>query len=67
MGDLGKQGAGDGSGDGACGGGGGGESMFRLDGPNVLSIKVGWGETHAKYRVRDPGEMRRVLMEALFA
>lgn len=41
------------------------ESMFRLDLPHVISIKVGWEETHAQYRVETPGEFRRLLWTAL--
>jgi trehalose 6-phosphate synthase/phosphatase len=43
------------------------ESMFRLDLPNRISIKVGWEETHAQYRVDSPARFRRLLAAALTA
>jgi trehalose 6-phosphate synthase/phosphatase len=43
------------------------ESMFRLDLPDMISIKVGWEETHAQYRVGSPAEFRRLLAAAVTA
>lgn len=40
------------------------ESMFRLDVPNLLSIKVGRGDTMARYRVASPQKLREFLAEA---
>jgi trehalose 6-phosphate synthase/phosphatase len=41
------------------------ESMFRMDLPDVVSIKVGWAETHAQYRVDTPADFRRLLAGAV--
>jgi trehalose-phosphatase len=40
------------------------ESMYRLDIPNLISIRIGPGETHARYWLPTPGAMRRLLDEA---
>ncbi|HWE93493.1 MAG TPA: bifunctional alpha,alpha-trehalose-phosphate synthase (UDP-forming)/trehalose-phosphatase [Tepidisphaeraceae bacterium] len=41
------------------------ESMFRLDVPGLLTIKVGEGNTQARYRVPTPAAFRKLLNEAL--
>jgi trehalose 6-phosphate synthase/phosphatase len=43
------------------------ESMYRLMLRNLLSIKVGEGETVAQYRIRTPAGFRRFLEEAVRA
>lgn len=37
------------------------ESMFTLDVPNLVTMKVGRGDTAAQLRIRTPGEFRRFL------
>jgi trehalose 6-phosphate synthase/phosphatase len=37
------------------------ESMFDLSWPSLISIKVGRGSTHAKFRVLDPAALRQLL------
>ncbi|MBN2376174.1 MAG: bifunctional alpha,alpha-trehalose-phosphate synthase (UDP-forming)/trehalose-phosphatase [Sedimentisphaerales bacterium] len=41
------------------------ESMFRLDHEQIVSIKVGDGETVARYKVPSPKELRDFLIRAL--
>lgn len=41
------------------------ESRFRLDAKNLFTIKVGEGDTRAKFRVRSPDELRRFLQQAM--
>ena len=41
------------------------ESMFALDLPHLLSIKVGEGGTAAKHRVASPESLRRLLRQAI--
>ena len=41
------------------------ESMFRLDVKNLLTIRVGDGDTHARYQVPTPAAFRRLLENAL--
>jgi trehalose 6-phosphate synthase/phosphatase len=41
------------------------ESMFRLNVRNLLSIKVGDGETQARYRVPTPAALRGLLLRAI--
>jgi trehalose 6-phosphate synthase/phosphatase len=41
------------------------ESMFELDLPNLLSIKVGDGATAARYRVVSPENLRGLLRQAV--
>lgn len=41
------------------------ESMFRLDGVNLLSIKIGDGPTQAKYQAASPAAFRKFLHGAL--
>ncbi|MDB5292599.1 MAG: otsA [Phycisphaerales bacterium] len=41
------------------------ESMFRLDIPGLVTIKVGEGDTMARYRVATPSAFRRLLHEAI--
>ena len=38
------------------------ENMFRLDRDDVVTIKVGEGETRAQFRVRDPAHFRALLL-----
>lgn len=38
------------------------ESMFTLDAPNLLTIKVGRGESAAQLRIRTPAEFRAFLL-----
>lgn len=38
------------------------ESMFRLTHKGLVSVKVGKGDTHANYRMRDPRRFRRFMM-----
>jgi trehalose 6-phosphate synthase/phosphatase len=37
------------------------ESMFRLENENIMSIKVGLGETLASYRIKHPEECRKLI------
>ncbi|CAN5550687.1 bifunctional alpha,alpha-trehalose-phosphate synthase (UDP-forming)/trehalose-phosphatase [soil metagenome] len=39
------------------------ESMFEIEGPNVLSIKVGAEPSRAHYRLRDPAAFRAFLVQ----
>ena len=41
------------------------ESMFQLDLPNLLTIRVGGGETHAAYRLAAPDDLRRLLLRTI--
>lgn len=41
------------------------ESMFTLDAPNLMTIKVGRGDTAAQLRIRTPAEFRAFLLEVL--
>lgn len=41
------------------------ESMYGLDVPNLVSIKVGQGETGARYQLIDPAELRELLGRAI--
>ncbi|MDB5301732.1 MAG: otsA [Phycisphaerales bacterium] len=41
------------------------ESMFRLEVPGLVTIKVGEGNTQARYRVPTPSAFRRLLHEAI--
>ena len=41
------------------------ESMFRLDLRNLITIKIGEGDTLAQYRLPSPAALRRFLAEAL--
>jgi trehalose 6-phosphate synthase/phosphatase len=43
------------------------ESMYQLDIPNLVSIRVGAGDTRARYRVDNPAAFRRFLHQALAA
>ncbi|HEX8281338.1 MAG TPA: trehalose-phosphatase, partial [Chthoniobacterales bacterium] len=43
------------------------ESMFEIEEPHFLSIKVGPEPTRARYRLRDPAAFRRFLRETLLA
>ena len=43
------------------------ESMFRLDVPGLVSVKVGEGDTHARFRVDSPAAFRALLEGALAA
>jgi trehalose 6-phosphate synthase/phosphatase len=43
------------------------ESMFRLDLRNLITIKVGEGETRGRYRLPSPESLRRLLNESLGA
>lgn len=40
------------------------ESMFEIDAPNVISIKVGQELSRARFRVRDPAALRKLLARA---
>jgi trehalose 6-phosphate synthase/phosphatase len=39
------------------------ESMFQLDIPNMISIRIGEGDTLARYRVDSPAALRRFLRD----
>jgi trehalose 6-phosphate synthase/phosphatase len=39
------------------------ESMFEIDTPNLVSIKIGPEPSHARYRVRDPAAFRKFLRD----
>jgi trehalose 6-phosphate synthase/phosphatase len=39
------------------------ESMFELNIPHLLTIKVGAGPTQARFRIKDPATFRRLLKE----
>ncbi len=41
------------------------ESMFRLDLPNMVSIKIGRGDTQATYRLASPAALRSFLWDSL--
>lgn len=41
------------------------ESMFRLDLENLVTIKVGHGDTQARYRLSSPAQMRAFLDRAI--
>ncbi|MEO8439125.1 MAG: bifunctional alpha,alpha-trehalose-phosphate synthase (UDP-forming)/trehalose-phosphatase [Spartobacteria bacterium] len=41
------------------------ESMFELNLPNLISIKVGSNPSRAEYRLRDPAEFREFLQDTL--
>lgn len=41
------------------------ESMFKLSIPQLVSIKVGYGPTRARFRVSDPAALRQFLQDAL--
>ena len=41
------------------------ESMFRLDRPEIVSLKIGSGNTHAHYTVSDPAAFRKYLKSIL--
>ena len=41
------------------------ESMFALNGENLITIKVGEGPTRAKCRVADPAALRQFLEDVL--
>jgi len=41
------------------------ESMFRLTHSNLISIKIGAGNTHAKYRISSPSEFRSFLLRLI--
>ena len=41
------------------------ESMFVLNTPGLLSVKVGDGPTQARFRVADPALLRQFLVKAL--
>jgi trehalose 6-phosphate phosphatase len=43
------------------------ESMFALNTPGLLSVKVGGGPTQAGFRVADPALLREFLVKALAA
>ncbi len=43
------------------------ESMFELNLPNLLTLKVGSNPSRAKYRLHDPPEFRKFLQDALAA
>lgn len=43
------------------------ESMFRLERDDLLTVKVGPGDTRARYRVDSPDAFRRLLAKALDA
>ena len=37
------------------------ESMFELDHKNLISVKIGCGTTHAKFRLKTPKNLREHL------
>jgi trehalose 6-phosphate synthase/phosphatase len=39
------------------------ESMFRLDDKRIVSVKIGRGETSAKFRVNNPEQFRNLLQQ----
>jgi trehalose 6-phosphate synthase/phosphatase len=41
------------------------ESMLEMEGDNLISIKVGPEPSRARFRVRDPAELRKLLRDAL--
>jgi trehalose 6-phosphate synthase/phosphatase len=41
------------------------ESMFRLGVENLITIKIGLGETFAKFRMYSPAQFRRFLESAV--
>lgn len=41
------------------------EGMFRLGNENMLSVKIGKGDTHAQYRIQDPSAFRDLLQRIL--
>lgn len=41
------------------------ESMFRLEHPNLMSVKVGKGDTRAHYRIGSPKKFRGLLQDML--
>lgn len=41
------------------------ESMFDIEAPNLISIKVGPEPSRAKYRLRDPATFRNFLTATL--
>lgn len=41
------------------------ESMFEIEGPNMVSIKIGREPSRAKYRLRDPAAFRTFIADAL--
>ena len=41
------------------------ESMFALNVPNLITIKVGSSPSRAQYRIATPGEFRKFLQDAL--
>ena len=41
------------------------ESMFRLDVPNLITVRVGDGETRAKYQIPTPAAFRRFLGDVI--
>lgn len=41
------------------------ESMFRLERPHFLTIKIGEGDTRARYVLPNPGGLRRMLKQLL--
>jgi trehalose-6-phosphatase len=41
------------------------ESMFRLDVPNLVTVRVGHGETRARYQLATPAAFRKFLSDVL--
>jgi trehalose 6-phosphate synthase/phosphatase len=41
------------------------ESMFRLTGDNIISVKIGTGNTAARFRVPSPKAFRYLLAQAI--
>ena len=41
------------------------ESMFEIDAPNFISIKIGPEPSRARFRLRDPAAFRNFLAEVL--
>jgi trehalose 6-phosphate synthase/phosphatase len=37
------------------------EAMFRIEHPHFASVKVGLGDTHARFRIEGPAAFRRLL------